>query len=197
MFRSRGPSIATSICARSIDSKPYRGPLSPRGLWKNSCFRRVSEDSTDRARRKKRVRLVKAAEPLIPDGYRASLFARNRRRSRPRITPRQRRHPGRAGVDQRDLACPTVSHFHRFTARDHDCIRLIEEQSVLHDVGECGDRCYDFGRPWYLVQGRVHPYRLDVCQQAIGPAGAPAPSSQNPARSRVCSVKASPMRVAS
>ena len=44
MFRSRGPSIATSICARSIDSKPYRGPLPPRGLWKMSCFRRVSED---------------------------------------------------------------------------------------------------------------------------------------------------------
>ncbi|QDD95184.1 hypothetical protein HVIM_04267 [Roseomonas mucosa] len=66
-------------------------------------FRRIS---TDRARRKKRVRLVKAAEPLIPGGYRASLFARNRRRSRPRITPRQRCHPGRAGADQRDLACP-------------------------------------------------------------------------------------------
>jgi hypothetical protein len=53
---------------------------------------------------------------------------------------------------------------------------------VLHDVGDCGDRCYDFGGHGYLVQGRVHPYRLDVCQRAIGPPGAPAPSSQNPAK---------------
>ena len=44
------------------------------------------------------------------------------------------------------------------------------------------DRCYDFGGHGYLVQGRVHPYRLDVCQRAIGPPGAPAPSSQNPAK---------------
>ena len=62
--------------------------------------------SSSSARRVENVRLVKAAEPLIPGGYRASLFARNRRRSRPRITPRQRCHPGRAGADQRDLACP-------------------------------------------------------------------------------------------
>lgn len=77
---------------------------------------------------------------------------------------------------------PPASHFHRVTARDHDCINPIEEQSVLHDVGDCGDRCYDFGGHGYLVQGRVHPYRLDVCQRAIGPPGAPAPSSQNPAK---------------
>ena len=34
---------------------------------------------------------------------------------------------------------PPASHFHRVTARDHDCINPIEEQSVLHDVGDCGE----------------------------------------------------------
>jgi len=33
-----------------------------------------------------------------------------------------------------------VPHFHRVAAPDHYCIDLIEEQTVLHDAGDRGDR---------------------------------------------------------
>ena len=38
MLRSRGPSIATSICARSIDSKPYPCAAGRKALGKNAIF---------------------------------------------------------------------------------------------------------------------------------------------------------------
>ena len=49
------------------------------------------------------------------------------------------------------------------------------ENKARYACVEAGTQRYDFGGHGYLVQGRVHPYRLDVCQRAIGPPGAPAP----------------------
>lgn len=43
-FRSRGPSIATSICARGIDSKHYSILFDPRGISLKHCFITVCVD---------------------------------------------------------------------------------------------------------------------------------------------------------
>ena len=48
-----------------------------------------------------------------------------------------------------------VPHFHRVTARDHYCIDLIKEQTVLHDAGDRGDRGRDFSWLRHLIQSRV------------------------------------------
>src|SRR3990167_5352417 len=48
-----------------------------------------------------------------------------------------------------------VSHLHHVTARNHDCIDFIQEQSMLQDARDCGDRGGDLARPWYLIQSCV------------------------------------------